>query len=276
MPASSAAPVAPTADNTIRVAILKLDEVLQVAGEAATTQSMLSELAAGLEGPQARRLQAGLGELESRLRELQESVLRVRMLPVATVFSRLPRLVRDLSARLGKQIQLRVTGEDTELDKNVLEAIGDSLVHLVRNSIDHGIEMPAARTAAGKPVAGTIQLQAFQEGSSVHFVISDDGKGLDVGRLLQKARSSGEVDAATELSDEQVHQLIFLPGLSTTDQATEVSGRGVGMDVVRRNAEQLGGSVAVHSEPGKGTTIHITLPQAQPIDQIATSARNCA
>jgi two-component system chemotaxis sensor kinase CheA len=202
--------------------------------------------------------------------------MRVRMLPVATVFRRLPRLVRDLSARLGKQIQLQVAGEDTELDKNVLEAIGDSLVHLVRNSVDHGIEMPDVRTAAGKPAEGTIQLQAFQEGGSVHIVLSDDGKGLDRDRLLHKARHSGLLDNGAELSDEQVQQLIFLPGLSTSDQATDVSGRGVGMDVVRRNAEKLGGQVAVRSEPGRGTSIHITLPLTQPAGQIATSARNCA
>ena len=202
--------------------------------------------------------------------------MRVRMLPVATVFSRLPRLVRDLSARLGKRIQIQITGEDTELDKNVLEAIGDPLLHLVRNSIDHGIEMPDVRTAAGKSAEGTIELQAFHEGGAVHIVISDDGKGLDMDRLLHKARNSGLVDTGIELSEEQVHQLIFLPGLSTTDQATDVSGRGVGMDVVRRNAEKLGGHVAVRSEPGKGTTIHITLPLTQPAGLLATSARNCA
>jgi two-component system chemotaxis sensor kinase CheA len=276
LPVAMPEPAAAASDNTIRVAVLKLDEMLHVADEAATAQSMLSELVSGLEGPQAQRLQAGLDELESRLRELQESVMRVRMLPVATVFRRLPRLVRDLSARLGKQIQLQVAGEGTELDKNVLEAIGDSLVHLVRNSVDHGIEMPDVRTAAGKPAEGTIQLQAFQEGGSVHIVLSDDGKGLDRDRLLHKARHSGLLDNGAELSDEQVQQLIFLPGLSTSDQATDVSGRGVGMDVVRRNAEKLGGQVAVRSEPGRGTSIHITLPLTQPAGQIATSARNCA
>lgn len=246
--------------NSIRVAIEKIDELLNTVGEIVITQSMLSQLANRIDGMHGDRLRTGLAQLESNIRELQESVMRVRMLPVGAVFSRFPRMVRDLSTRLGKQIRLQISGEQTELDKTVLERIGDPLVHLVRNSVDHGIEAPEARVAAGKPPEGTVHLNAFHKGGSIHIVISDDGKGLDRDRILEKARGKGLVDAEAALTDEQIYDLIFLPGFSTAAQTTDLSGRGVGMDVVRRNIKELGGTVELRSELGRGTTTTITLP----------------
>ncbi|MFM1886356.1 MAG: hypothetical protein RL026_1513 [Pseudomonadota bacterium] len=246
--------------GSIRVSIEKIDELLNTVGEIVITQSMLSQLAARVDGAQADRLRTGLAQLESNIRELQESVMRVRMLPVSFVFSRFPRLVRDLSQRLGKQIRLKMTGENTELDKTVLEKIGDPLVHLVRNSIDHGIEMPEVRAAAGKPAEGTVHLNAFHKGGSITLEVSDDGKGLDRRRILAKAVDRGLVDAGATLTDEQVHELIFLPGFSTAESTTDLSGRGVGMDVVRRNIKELGGTVELRSAPGEGTRFIINLP----------------
>jgi len=255
------APAAPGAEvNSIRVAIEKIDELLNTVGEIVITQSMLSQLSKHFEGMHADRLRSGLAQLDMNIRELQESVMRVRMLPVGTVFSRFPRLVRDLSTRLGKKIRLQISGEQTELDKTVLEKIGDPLVHLVRNSVDHGIELPEARVAAGKPEEGTVHLNAYHKGGSINIVITDDGGGLNKERIVEKARSKGLVDANAQLTDEQIFDLIFLPGFSTAAQTTDLSGRGVGMDVVRRNIKDLGGNVELQSEYGKGTTITITLP----------------
>jgi two-component system chemotaxis sensor kinase CheA len=194
------------------------------------------------------------------MRELQESVMRVRMLPINVVFSRFPRMVRDLAQRLGKQIELKLTGEQTELDKTVLEKIGDPLVHLVRNSIDHGIESPAVRAAGGKPAAGTVHLDACHRGGNIAVEVSDDGGGLDKNRILAKARERGLINPNDVLSDEQAYELIFLPGFSTSEKTTDVSGRGVGMDVVRRNIKELGGKIELRSELGKGSKTIITLP----------------
>nr|PZN68803.1 MAG: hypothetical protein DIU62_03830 [Pseudomonadota bacterium] len=262
-PALKAAPAPQAATvevNSIRVAIEKIDELLNVVGEVVITQSMLAQLAKDFEGANADRLRAGLAQLESNVRELQESVMRVRMLPVGSVFSRFPRLVRDLSSRLGKQIRLQLSGEQTELDKTVLEKIGDPLVHLVRNSVDHGIETPAERIAAGKQPEGLIHLDAFHKGGTINIVIRDDGRGLDREKLLAKARARGLIDPDAVLSDAEVYELIFLPGFSTAEQTTDLSGRGVGMDVVRRNIKELGGNVELTSVRGRGTTITITLP----------------
>jgi two-component system chemotaxis sensor kinase CheA len=250
----------PNDAGSIRVGIEKIDELLNTVGEIVITQSMLSQLASKLEGANAERLRSGLAQLENNIRELQESVMRVRMLPVSFVFSRFPRLVRDLSHRLGKQIRLKMTGEQTELDKTVLEKIGDPLVHLVRNSIDHGIEMPDARLAAGKPAEGTVHLNAFHKGGSITLEVSDDGKGLDKERIRAKAVSRGLVDAKDTLTDEQINDLIFLPGFSTAEATTDLSGRGVGMDVVRRNIKELGGNIELKSEIGQGTRFVINLP----------------
>jgi two-component system chemotaxis sensor kinase CheA len=246
--------------GSIRVSVEKIDELMNTVGELVITQAMLSQLGSKLEGPTAEKLRGGLAQLERNMRELQESVMRVRMLPINVVFSRFPRMVRDLAQRLGKQVELKLTGEQTELDKTVLEKIGDPLVHLVRNSIDHGIEAPDRRTAAGKPAAGTVHLDACHRGGNIAVEVSDDGGGLDKDRILAKARDRGLVGPNDVLTDEQVYDLIFLPGFSTAEKTTDVSGRGVGMDVVRRNIKELGGKIELRSEHGKGSKTIITLP----------------
>ena len=258
---TEAAPAASGGDATsIRVSTQKIDELINTVGEVVITQSMLAQLGADAEGPSAERLRSGLAQLERNVRELHESVMRVRMLPIGFAFSRFPRLVRDVAQRLGKQIELKLTGEQTELDKTVLERIGDPLVHLVRNSIDHGIEKPEARLAAGKPAAGTVHLEAFHRGSAIIIEVSDDGQGLDSDRILAKARARGLVAPNETPSQEAIHELIFLPGFSTAEQTTDLSGRGVGMDVVRRNIKSLGGKIDIRSERGKGSRFTISLP----------------
>jgi len=246
--------------GSIRVSVEKIDELMNTVGELVITQAMLSQLGTQIEGATAEKLRAGLAQLERNMRELQESVMRVRMLPITFVFSRFPRMVRDLAQRLGKQIELKLTGEQTELDKTVLEKIGDPLVHLVRNSIDHGIESPEVRAAAGKPAFGTVHLDACHRGGNIAVEVSDDGAGLDKDRILAKARARGLVGPNDQLTDEQIHELIFLPGFSTAEKTTDVSGRGVGMDVVRRNVKELGGKIELRTERGKGSRFVITLP----------------
>jgi two-component system chemotaxis sensor kinase CheA len=259
--AEGGAPVANVADSgSIRVSVEKIDELMNTVGELVITQAMLSQLGSKLEGPTAEKLRAGLAQLERNMRELQESVMRVRMLPINVVFSRFPRMVRDLAQRLGKQIELKLTGEQTELDKTVLEKIGDPLVHLVRNSIDHGIESPEKRLANGKSAAGTVHLDACHRGGNIAVEVTDDGGGLDKNRILAKARDRGLVNPNDVLTDEQIYDLIFLPGFSTAEKTTDVSGRGVGMDVVRRNIKELGGKIELRSEMGKGSKTIITLP----------------
>ncbi len=248
------------AAGSIRVSVEKIDELMNTVGELVITQAMLSQLSRALEGPAAEQFRSGLAQLERNMRELQESVMRVRMLPISFVFSRFPRMVRDLAQRLGKQIELRLTGEHTELDKTVLEKIGDPLMHLVRNSIDHGIETPDVRAAAGKPVAGTVHLDACHRGGNIAVEVSDDGAGLDRARILAKARERGLIGPSDSLTDEQVNELIFVPGFSTAEQTTDLSGRGVGMDVVRRNIKELGGNIEVRTERGRGSRFVITLP----------------
>ena len=248
------------AAGSIRVSVEKIDELMNTVGELVITQAMLSQLSPLLEGPGAEQLRSGLAQLERNMRELQESVMRVRMLPISFVFSRFPRMVRDLAQRLGKQIELKLSGEHTELDKTVLEKIGDPLVHLVRNCIDHGIETPEVRVAAGKPAAGTVHLDACHRGGTIAVEVGDDGAGLDRARILAKARERGLIAPSDTLSDEQVHELIFLPGFSTAEHTTDLSGRGVGMDVVRRNIKELGGTIDVRTERGRGSRFLITLP----------------
>jgi len=246
--------------GSIRVSVEKIDELMNTVGELVITQAMLSQLGGHFDGPDAEKLRAGLAQLERNMRELQETVMRVRMLPISFVFSRFPRMVRDLAQRLGKQIELKLTGEQTELDKTVLEKIGDPLVHLVRNCLDHGIESPAARIAAGKSAAGTVHLDACHRGGNIAVEVSDDGAGLDRERILAKARARGLVGQSDTLTDTEIQELIFLPGFSTADKTTDLSGRGVGMDVVRRNVKELGGKIEVRSEPGRGSRFTITLP----------------
>ncbi len=233
---------------------------MNTVGELVITQSMLSQLGKNLEGPASEQFRMGLAELERNMRELQESVMRVRMLPISFVFSRFPRMVRDLAQRLGKEVNLVLNGEHTELDKTVLEKIGDPLVHLVRNSVDHGIEMPDVRKAAGKPSFGTLRLDASHRGGNICVEVGDDGGGLNPTKILAKARSRGIVGANDVLTDAQACELIFMPGFSTAETTTDISGRGVGLDVVRRNVKELGGTIEIKNDVGKGARFIITLP----------------
>ena len=246
--------------DSIRVGIDKIDSIVNLVGELVITQSMLSRFGESFVESETEQLREGLNQLARHTRELQESVLQIRMLPVSFSFNRFPRLVRDLSNKLGKKIELKLQGEQTELDKTVLEKIGDPLVHLVRNSLDHGIEMPEARLAAGKPEQGQILLNAFHMGGDIIIEVTDAGAGLPADKILKKALERGIVSDSDELSDEQIRNLIFAPGFSTAEQVSDVSRRGVGMDVVKRNIKDLGGSVEVRSEMGKGSTFSIRLP----------------
>ncbi|BFI97051.1 MAG: chemotaxis protein CheA [Rhodanobacter sp.] len=246
--------------GSIRVGIDKVDALIDMMGELVITQSMLNDIGTNFELSQLDRLREGLAQLERNTRELQDSVMRIRMLPIGSVFNRFPRLVRDLERKLGKQVKLDLQGEHTELDKTVLEKIGDPMVHLVRNAIDHGLETPEQRRAAGKPETGTLTLDAHHEGGNIVVRISDDGAGLNHERILAKAVERGLVAAGKQLDDDEVAELIFQPGFSTAAVATDLSGRGVGMDVVRRNVRDLGGTVGVKSVAGKGSVFTIALP----------------
>ena len=266
--AEAPAPARPKAGNSestsIRVGIDKIDALINIVGELVITQSILGQTGEGdfedFDAASFERLRDGLAELERNTRELQEGVMRIRMLPISFSFNRFPRLVHDLSQKLGKRVDLRVSGEQTELDKTVLEKIGDPLVHLVRNSMDHGIEPPEQRLAAGKPETGVLELSACHQGGNIVIRISDDGAGLNRERILAKARERGLVGDNETPAPAEIDNLIFEPGFSTADAVSDVSGRGVGMDVVRRNINDLGGSIEVVSEPGQGSTITIRLP----------------
>jgi len=249
-----------TDGGSIRVSTEKIDELMNTVGELVITQSMLTQLGSKFTGHIAEQLRSGLASLERNVRELQESVMRVRMLPISFVFSRFPRMVRDLSGRLGKHVELKMTGDQTELDKTVMEKIGDPLVHLVRNSVDHGIEMPDVRAAAGKSQTGTVFLNAYHKGGSITVEVGDDGGGLNKDKILKKARERNLIGANDSLTDDQIYELIFMAGFSTAEQTTDISGRGVGMDVVRRNIKELGGTIEVKSTLGKGSRFIITLP----------------
>ena len=251
---------APKASSSIRVDTDKIDTLINMVGEVVITQSMLGLIGENFSMDKVGQLKRGLAQLERHTRDLQQSVMNIRMLPISFVFSRFPRLVHDISTQLGKKITLKLVGENTEVDKAVVELINDPLVHLIRNSLDHGIEMPAIRVAAGKSEMGTIELRAYHRGGHIVIEIVDDGGGLDKNRLLAKAIEKGLVEENAILSDKQIFELIFLPGFSTAEKLTDISGRGVGMDVVRRNIQSLGGNIDIISELGKGTTIAIHLP----------------
>ena len=249
-----------TESASIRVGTDKIDSLINMVGELVITQSMLGELGKEFTMDKLPRLLEGLEQLNNHSRELQESVMRIRMLPISFAFSRFPRLVHDMSKSLNKKVQLELLGEQTELDKTVMERIGDPLVHLVRNSLDHGIESPEKRLELGKNESGTITLNAFHQGGNIVIQIIDDGAGLNRDRILSKAIENGIVAESDNLSDEQIYDLVFRPGFSTAAEITDISGRGVGMDVVRRNIQELNGSVEVESTPGQGSVFTIRLP----------------
>lgn len=246
--------------SSIRVDTGKIDTLINMVGELVITQSMLSLIGEHFELGKLDQLKNGLSQLERHTRELQESVMNIRMLPISFVFSRFPRLAHDISSKLGKKIELKLVGEHTEVDKTVVELLSDPLVHLVRNSLDHGIEMPDVRLAAGKPETGTVTLEAYHRGGNIVIEVSDDGKGLDKDKLRAKAVEKGLIEPDAVLTDKQTYELIFMPGFSTAEKLTDISGRGVGMDVVRRNIQALGGNIEIISTLGKGSTISIHLP----------------
>jgi two-component system chemotaxis sensor kinase CheA len=262
-PAKAAAPKAEKAasaeSSTLRVSVDKVDQLINLVGELVITQAMLAQNGKGVDAALYQQLAAGLADLERNTRDLQEAVMSIRMIPMSMVFNRFPRMLRDLAAKLGKKVEMVQVGEATELDKGLVEKITDPLTHLVRNSCDHGIEMPAERLAKGKPEHGTITLIASHQGGSIVIEVRDDGKGLNRAKLLSKARERG-IDAPDTMTDSEVYGLIFAPGFSTAEVVTDVSGRGVGMDVVKKNITALGGTVEIDSAEGYGMTVRVRLP----------------
>ncbi len=254
-----AAPAKTSESSSIRVAVEKVDQLINLVGELVITQSMLAQRSGALDPVAHGDLLNSMGQLERNARDLQESVMSIRMMPMEYVFSRFPRLVRDLASKLGKEVELTLLGSSTELDKSLIERIIDPLTHLVRNSLDHGIESPDKRVANGKSAVGNLTLSAEHQGGNICIEVIDDGAGLNRERILAKALSSG-LPVSDAMSDEEVGMLIFAPGFSTAEQVTDVSGRGVGMDVVKRNIQEMGGHVEIASKQGKGTTIRILLP----------------
>ncbi|CAI2439388.1 Chemotaxis protein CheA [Serratia proteamaculans] len=245
--------------TSIRVAVEKVDQLINLVGELVITQSMLAQRSGDLDPVNHGDLLNSMSQLERNARDLQESVMSIRMMPMEYVFSRFPRLVRDLAGKLNKQVELQLQGSSTELDKSLIERIIDPLTHLVRNSLDHGIEDPDTRIAAGKSAVGNLILSAEHQGGNICIEVTDDGAGLNREKILAKAASQG-LAVSDSMSDEDVGMLIFAPGFSTAEQVTDVSGRGVGMDVVKRNIQEMGGHVEIHSQAGKGTAIRILLP----------------
>jgi len=248
-----------TEATSIRVGVEKVDQLINLVGELVITQAMLAQTASRMDAVLHEQLRTGLAQLEHNTRDLQESVMSIRMMPISFVFSRFPRVVRDLAGKLDKQVELKTVGEGTELDKGLIEKIADPLNHLVRNSLDHGVELPAKRLAAGKPAMGTITLRAFHQGGNIVIEVADDGAGLNRAKILAKARERG-LAAPDTMSDQEVWALIFEAGFSTAEVVTAVSGRGVGMDVVKRNIHAMGGRVEIDSVLGVGTRISIRLP----------------
>ena len=256
--AAAAAPAAAEA-ATLRVSVDKVDQLINLVGELVITQAMLAQNSAKMDPALYQQLAKGLADLNRNTRDLQESVMSIRMIPMSVVYSRFPRMLRDLAAKLGKKVDFITQGEATELDKGLVEKITDPLTHLVRNSCDHGIELPAERLAKGKPEIGTLTLAASHQGGSIVIEVRDDGKGLNRDMLLQKAREKG-LDAPDSMTDAEVWSLIFAPGFSTAEIVTDVSGRGVGMDVVKKNITALGGTVEIDSAEGFGMSVKVRLP----------------
>ncbi|TDM09515.1 MAG: chemotaxis protein CheA [Ideonella sp. MAG2] len=245
--------------TTLRVSVEKVDQLINLVGELVITQAMLAQNSRSVEEGVSQQLMSGLADLERNTRDLQEAVMSIRMIPMSMVFNRFPRMLRDLAAKLGKKVELVTQGEATELDKGLVEKITDPLTHLVRNSCDHGIEQPQERLAKGKPEHGTVTLIASHQGGSIVIEVRDDGRGLNREKLLKKARERG-IDAPDTMTDQEVYGLIFAPGFSTADQVTDVSGRGVGMDVVKKNITSLGGTVDIDSAEGYGMSVKVRLP----------------
>jgi two-component system chemotaxis sensor kinase CheA len=251
---------APAAATTIRVDLDKVDRVVNMVGELVIAQAMLGQVVQDLPEAMSARMMQILEEVTHHTRELKDSVMSMRAQPVKSVFQRMPRLVRELSAKTGKSITLEMRGETTEVDKTIIERLSDPLTHIIRNSADHGIETPDVRRAAGKPEEGTIILSAEHRGGRIVIEIKDDGAGINSERVLKKARERGLVSADAVLTEDEINNLIFMPGFSTAETVSDISGRGVGMDVVRRNIQDLGGRINLKSERGKGMTIQLTLP----------------
>ena len=245
--------------SSIRVETTKIDTVVNLVGEMVITQSILSMIGDDVEGNTGEKLSGAIDELSRNIREIQEAVMSMRMIPVSFVFNRFPRLVRDLAKTLDKKIDLIIEGGETEVDKSMIEKLADPLTHLVRNSLDHGIEPLEKRLAAGKPETGTVVLKAEQRGGNILISIQDDGGGLNRDKILEKALSNG-LDVDPKMPDEDIWQLIFAPGFSTAEAVTDVSGRGVGMDVVRKNLEAIQGGIDIVSVGGQGSTFTIRLP----------------
>jgi two-component system chemotaxis sensor kinase CheA len=258
-PKAEKAPAAALESSTLRVSVEKVDQLINLVGELVITQAMLAQNSKQIDPALYQQLAAGLADLDRNTRDLQESVMSIRMIPMSMVFSRFPRMLRDLAAKLGKKVEFVTQGEATELDKGLVEKITDPLTHLVRNSCDHGIESPAERLANGKSEHGTITLAASHQGGSILIEVRDDGKGLSRDKLIRKARERG-IDAPDSMTDSEVWSLIFAPGFSTAEVVTDVSGRGVGMDVVKKNITALGGTVEIDSAEGYGMSVKVRLP----------------
>ena len=255
-PAKKAAPAA----SAIRVDVDKVDKLVNMVGELVITQAMLDMQSGMIPSDEYPELISGLEELAQHTRELQDSVMAIRAQPVKSVFARMPRLVREVAAKVNKKVTLKTVGENTEIDKTVIEQLGDPLTHMIRNAIDHGLEPPDEREAQGKPKEGTIVLSAEHRGGRILIEIKDDGRGINREKVLAKAIERGVVSEGAQLADEEIDNLVFQPGFSTADEVTDLSGRGVGMDVVVRNIQNLGGRVSIRSTPGEGSTFSLTLP----------------
>ncbi len=256
---AGAAPAAATEAATLRVSVEKVDQLINLVGELVITQAMLAQTSANVDSGLYQQIAAVLADLDRNTRDLQQAVMSIRMIPMSIVFSRFPRMLRDLAGKLGKKVEFATQGEATELDKGLVEKITDPLTHLVRNSCDHGIELPAERLAKGKPETGTLTLIASHQGGSIVIEVRDDGKGLSREKLIKKARERG-ISAPDSMSDSEVWSLIFAPGFSTAEVVTDVSGRGVGMDVVKKNITALGGTVDIESTEGVGMSVKVRLP----------------
>jgi two-component system chemotaxis sensor kinase CheA len=259
-PAAPRAAPLKAAATTMRVEVEKIDRVVNLVGELVIAQAMLGQVVHALPEETSGRLAQAIDEVSHHTRELKDSVMSMRAQPIGAVFQRMPRLVRELAAKTGKKVHLEMHGENTEVDRSIIERLGDPLTHIIRNSIDHGIETPQARLAAGKNEEGTVRLSADHRGGRIVVEVVDDGAGIDSERVLKKARERGLISPDTVLNEDEINNLIFAPGFSTAETVSDISGRGVGMDVVRRNIQDVGGRITLKSERGRGMTLQLALP----------------